>query len=231
MGNQNIQEEGAGGFDQFHEGVVQVLFLMDGPGWYAESFGNGEEVGIGGMLITRTEVSMGPVAAEEAVFPLDHHTQVLIVEQKDFSGDFFGIGSGQFLDIHQEAAIAIDVDDQVIRSSDFGAEGRRQAKPHGAQTTAGDPGAGLIEVEELGGPHLMLADPGGDDGAMEQASVPQQFPEPADGVLGQNGILTFRNTQRIAGPPFVDLPPPVGITPTGDQIRIRLLLQHSVEVR
>jgi len=73
MGNQNIQEEGAGRFDQFPEGVIQVLLLVDGSGRYAESFCNGEEIGIGGMLITRTEVRMGPVAAEESVFPLDHH--------------------------------------------------------------------------------------------------------------------------------------------------------------
>lgn len=156
---------------------------------------------------------------------------MLIVEQEDFHGDFFGISGGQFLDIHQEAAVAVDVDDQVIGSSDFGAEGRRQAEPHGAQATTGDPGAGLIEVEELGGPHLVLADTCGDDGAMEQASVPQQFPQPADGILGQYGILSVRNTQRIAGSPLVDLPPPLGVTPPGDQVRIRLLLQHGVEVR
>ena len=44
------------------------------------------------------------------------------------------------------------------------ADGGRQAETHGAHAARGEPQARMAEVAVLRGPHLVLADAGGDDG-------------------------------------------------------------------
>ena len=45
---------------------------------------------------------------------------------------------------------------------DLHADRGRQAIAHGAEAAGGHPAVRLLELEELGGPHLVLADLGGD---------------------------------------------------------------------
>ena len=56
---------------------------------------------------------MGPVARHEAVFPLHHHAQVLIIQQQHFDGQVLAVTRRKLLNIHQKAAVTIDVDHQA----------------------------------------------------------------------------------------------------------------------
>ena len=63
--------------------------------------------------------------------------------------------------------IWIEASPAMSMTSGFGmrqlhADGRRQAVAHGAEAAGGHPAVGLLEVEELRRPHLVLADLGGD---------------------------------------------------------------------
>ncbi len=65
--------------------------------------------------------------------------------------------------------IRIEASPAMSITSDFGmrhlrADGRRQAIAHGAEAPGGHPAVRVLEVIELGGPHLVLADLGGDVG-------------------------------------------------------------------
>ena len=61
----------------------------------------------------RLDVGVGAIALVKTVFPLHHHAQVLIVQQQHLDRQFFGISAGQFLNVHQKTAVAIDVDDRL----------------------------------------------------------------------------------------------------------------------
>ena len=69
--------------------------------------------------------------------------------------------------------LAGDVDHQRVGMRDLHAHRRRQAIAHGAQAAAGHPVVRLLELEMLRGPHLVLADLGGDEDllASPRASV------------------------------------------------------------
>ena len=71
---------------------------------------------------------------------------------------------GQLGDGHLEAAVAHDGEDQLVGTRELRADGRGQAEAHGAEAAGVDPQARLVEADELRGPHLVLADVGGDDG-------------------------------------------------------------------
>ena len=106
---------------------------------------------------------MGPVSLEEPIFPLHDHAEVLIVEEEHLDGDIFAGAGGQFLDIHEDAPVAIDVDDERFRVGDLGPHRRRQAEAHRSQTARREPRPRPAELVELCGPHLVLAHPDRDD--------------------------------------------------------------------
>ena len=60
--------------------------------------------------------------------------------------------------------LAGDVDHQRVRMRDLHAHRRRQAVAHRAEAARGHPAVRLVEAEMLRGPHLVLADLGGDEG-------------------------------------------------------------------
>ena len=57
-----------------------------------------------------------------------------------------------------------DGEDQLVGAGELRADGGGQAEAHGAEAAGVEPQARLVEADELGGPHLVLADVGGDDG-------------------------------------------------------------------
>ena len=65
---------------------------------------------------------------------------------------------------HLEAAVAADGEDQLVGMRELRADGGGQAEAHRAEAAGGEPQARLVEADELRGPHLVLADVGGDDG-------------------------------------------------------------------
>ena len=107
---------------------------------------------------------MASVTGEEAIFPLYDHSEVLVIDDDGFGGNIFGDSGGQFLDVHEERAVAVDINDFAMGAGDFGAECGRVAVAHGAETCGGEEAAGVVEVIELSRPHLVLANARGDDG-------------------------------------------------------------------
>src|SRR6266851_9186182 len=90
---------------------------------------------------------------------------------------------------------------------DLDADRRRQAISHRAETTRGHPAIRLLELEELGGPHLMLADLGGD----VDVAVAGQGVEPLYRILRFDQIApAFVVAQAVARAPAFDGPPPFG---------------------
>lgn len=87
----------------------------------------------------------------------------MVVEHHDLDRQLVKGGGGEFEESHLETAVATDRDDGLIGAGKGGANGGGEAEAHGAGPSGGKPfpwGIGLIE---LGGPHLVLADVGGDD--------------------------------------------------------------------
>ena len=129
---------------------------------------------------------MAAVTRVETVFPLHHHAEVLVVEDDGFGGDFLDVGGGQLLDVHEERAVAVDVHDLFMRERHFGSQSSREAVTHGAEAGAGEELAGVFELVELTGPHLVLAHAGGDDGF-----ATGEFIEHLDGHLREDDFAFF----------------------------------------
>ena len=50
----------------------------------------------------------------EAVLPLHDHAQMLVVEDDHLDRQLLAMERGQLLNVHEEAAVAVDVDDQCV---------------------------------------------------------------------------------------------------------------------
>ena len=84
----------------------------DAPAAAAEALGQGHEIGIRLLAVAGAEVGVAAIALEEAVLPLHHHAQVLVVQQQHLDRQLLGEAAGQLLHVHQETAVAVDVDDR-----------------------------------------------------------------------------------------------------------------------
>jgi len=80
---------------------------------------------------------MAAVAGEEAIFPLHDHSEVLVVDNDRLGGDVFGNGGGEFLDVHQEGAVSINVDDFAVGAGNLSAHGGGVAVSHRAKSGGG----------------------------------------------------------------------------------------------
>ena len=87
------------------------------------------------------------------------------------------------------------------------AHGGGQAIAHGPQAAGGHPAIGLFKPVILRGPHLVLANLGGDVGI----PVLGQGIEPLDGILRFDLIVRGAIGQAVARAPCVDLGPPAGL--------------------
>src|SRR5439155_23893224 len=116
------------------------------------------------------------------------------------------------------------VDDPAVGVGHLDAHGGGQAIAHGAEAARGHPAVGLVEVEVLGGPHLVLADLGGDVGVVAAG----ERIEPFYGVLRLDQLGVRPVGEALSGAPKVDLFPPVlqgrgvglvtALFPHGDQV-------------
>ena len=89
------------------------------------SMGGAVSLADGFGVVDRTKIGVGAVALHEAVFPLNNHAQVLVVEQHDFDRQLFADAGGQFLNIHQDATVAVDIDHELVRIGSRGTHGGR----------------------------------------------------------------------------------------------------------
>ena len=166
---------------------------------------------------------MAPVTGEEAIFPLHDHSEVLVIDDDRLGGDVFGHGGGKFLNIHQEGAVAVDINDFAVGAGHLGADGCGIAISHGAKSGRGEETTGMMEVVELAGPHLVLADPGGDDGFPLG-----EFTEFLDDLLRHDSSGDIRVGKGIFFPPTLDFFPP--FLETFRQVGVGALGEKLVEV-
>lgn len=95
-------------------------------------------------------------AVVEKFLPLAHHAQEGVVEQDDLHADVRLENRRQFLNGHLQPAVAREEDDLAVGSAQLGADGGREAEPHGSQTARRDDAAAAAEPEVAGGEHLLL---------------------------------------------------------------------------
>src|ERR1700728_699797 len=143
--------------------------LADHP-WYVrlvlEARGVGEPVGLRRLdevFFVQRAIARRQPAFEEQLLPLLNHAVAEIVEHHDLHRQAVGARRLELADVHANAGVAVNVYNQALRTGDLRADGRREAKAHGAHAAGGEPQARRAEVAVLRGPHLVLADAGGDD--------------------------------------------------------------------
>ena len=148
---------------------------------------------------------MASVTGEEAIFPLYDHSEVLVIDDDGFGGNIFGDSGGQFLDVHEEGAVAVDIDDFAMGAGDFGAKRSRISVAHGAETCGGEEATGVVEVVELSCPHLVLTDARGNDGFPFGEAT-----ELLNNLLGHDAIGDGGIGEGILFAPHLDFFPPFG---------------------
>ena len=178
-------------------------------------------------MIDRAEVGVGAVPLEEAILPLHHHAEVLVVEQEHFHRDVLGLAGGQLLDVHQDAAVAIDVDHERVGTGHLRPHRRRQAEAHRAEAARGEPRSRPAEGVELGGPHLVLAHADGN----HRVLLGREPRECLDGLLGKDARI-----RRVEGIRILFLPLGDPRVPRGEIGRRRLddrveLAERGLDVR
>ena len=131
---------------------------LDVDAWDVVGSGQLAEVGVA------EEVDTGLAVVEEEFLPLANHAEVVVVENHDLDGELVNLCGGQFEESHLETSVTGDGDNTLVGLGELGADGSGEAEAHGAGSSGGKPVVGLVVLVELGGPHLVLADVGRDDG-------------------------------------------------------------------
>lgn len=155
----DLEKGGALRVDEPLETLDDLIGLDDALSLDAHGIGELDEVGV---LLVGVRVA---VVVEE-VLPLRDHALLLVVEDDDLDANVELSRSGELGEGHAEGGIAVNVNDESIRLGDLGADGGGETIAHGTETTGGDHGTGVAPAEVLSGPHLMLADTGGDVGVV-----------------------------------------------------------------
>src|SRR5580704_12899843 len=154
----------------------------------------------------RAQVGLGVPPVVEQGLPLPDHTEVAVVDDGHLDRDALQRAGGQLLVGHLEAAVAIDRPHARLGTAHLGAHGRGHRESHGAQATGVDPGSRLLVGDELGGPHLMLADARHIDRLRTG-----DLPDPLDHVLRrERAVGRLLVAERVGAAPGVKLRPPGG---------------------
>src|SRR5215210_5138125 len=123
----------------------------------------GEPVGGGELLVVGPGYGRLRIAAVvEKLLPLSDHPEVTVVQDGDLYVQPEVHYRGELLDVHLDAAVAGYHPHGVFGIGEGHAHRRRQREAHGAEAAARNVAVGLGELEELGGPHLVLPHVGDD---------------------------------------------------------------------
>ena len=140
VGDNDIENVGSVVVDHFADGVTELFLFDNAAALDSESLADGGPVWIETLdvlgatdVVRMAEDSLSADTLIKDVFPLDNHTEVLVVHDHDLDRDVFHDGGGELLDIHHEGAVPIDIDDGAFRAGHLGTEGGRQAKSHGSE--------------------------------------------------------------------------------------------------
>jgi hypothetical protein len=184
-GGDGLVVGGAGRDHGEHEGGVVNRDVDDARAGLGEGVGEGgERVGIGGVdthaaetegsreggeVGNGVEARGGVVLRVEQLLLLAHEAEVAVVEDQHGDGEVEFGEEGEFLDVHQDRAVAGNARDAAgaatpgVTQGEGGADGGGEAEAHGAEAAGREERAGRAEGPGLGDPHLVLADVGGDD--------------------------------------------------------------------
>src|SRR5438552_14116644 len=160
--------------------------------------------------------------------PLAHHAVTAVVDDDGLDGKPLAEAGGQLLAVHLERAVAVDVDDELVRVGGLHAHGRRKAVAHGPQPPRRAPAPGVLEPVVLGGPHLMLPDSGHD----ERLAL-GRVRDLLDHVLGLDDLVAPVVAQREVVLPRRDLGRPLlaDLDDGGGHPVLHLLLHGFDELR
>ena len=148
------------------------------------------------IVVRVRQEGLGPVGIILQIFPLDHHAQVLVVQNNAFDGQTLHMNGCQLLNIHEHGTVPVNIHDQSVRISQARSHGGGKSIAHGSQTAGSGQTAGLVKFEELSGKHLMLAHPRADDGVLVRRLAVELFNDSLRGdiplaVLIGEGVLFF----------------------------------------
>src|ERR1700730_10640877 len=74
------------------------------------------------------------------------------------------MGASQFLNVHQERAVAVNVNHLAVRKSNLCSDCGWKTEPHGSESRRREELSSMAKVVILACPHLVLSDTGRDDG-------------------------------------------------------------------
>ena len=139
------------------------------------------------------------------LLPLLDHTVAEIVEHHDFHRQIVGRDGFEFTDVHANARIAVDVDDQSIAPRHLRPYGRGQTESHRAHASGRQPQARAAKIKILRRPHLMLTDAGRDDGL-----AAGQLVDRLDHVVRLNQFAVAVEIHGVLGAQFTAVAVPRG---------------------
>ncbi len=164
-----------------------------------------------------------PPAVQQGL-PLADHAEAGVVDDRHLDRDLVDHAGGQLLVGHLEAAVAVDRPHRGVRPADLGPHGRGHGVAHRAQAAGVEPGVGVLVLDELRGPHLVLPDAGDVDRVRTD-----QLAEPLDHELRcERAVFGVGVAQRVRPPPRVELGPPGRVVRPA--ARVVLLLDRDHEL-
>src|SRR5947207_660909 len=125
----------------------------------------------------------------------------------------------QFLAVHREGAVAVDVDHELARVARLDAHGRGQAIAHGAQASRRAPPARVLEPVVLRRPHLVLAHAGD-----HQGLAVGQVGDLLHHVLRLDDVVAPLVAERLVALPLRDLVRPLAPRFLDGALRVGLRL-------
>ena len=158
-----IQQEGSGSFQHLLQCGFQLFFCKDFDTGDFVPFRNCHKIGISSLRVAIHQLSISTDTSIETVFPLSHHSKMLVVQNNHLHTDIFRAECSQFLNIHLERTVAVDIDDCLFRECNFCTHCSGQTKAHGTKSAGSQELARELQRIELCRPHLMLSDTGNDD--------------------------------------------------------------------
>ncbi|CAM5513511.1 hypothetical protein SANTM175S_00990 [Streptomyces antimycoticus] len=147
-----------------------------------------------------------PLVVEEGL-PLADHPERAVVDDGDLDRDVVQGAGGELLIGHLEAAVAVDRPHRAVGHARLGAHGGGHRVAHGPGAAGVQPGGGLVVLDEVRGPHLVLADARREDGALGG-----QLSDALDDLLrGEGAVRRQVVAQRVGVAPAVQIVPPGGV--------------------
>src|ERR1700730_12702837 len=142
------------------------------------------------------QVGVGIALVVEQRLPLPDHAEAAVVDDRDLDRDALDGAGGQLLVRHLEAAVTVDRPHGGVRASDLGAHRGRHGVAHRAEAARIDPRSRVFVVDELGGPHLVLADAG-----HVHCLRARDLPDPLDHVLRrERAVVRLVYAEWVGGP-------------------------------